>query len=196
MPFAAPFAASAASASSWASSWRPLGAGATLRGAVALAVRGRPPATVVAEAGADEHDEVARLHAASFDPAWSEDEIDRLARRPGTVVLLARAEGGGAEPALGFLLLRQAGAEAEILSVGVDPALRRRGAGDALVRAAIRRCQHDRLEELFLEVDAANRAAVALYRRLGFRQVGERKGYYPRDDAPPARALVMRLALA
>ena len=29
-----------------------------------------------------------------------------------------------------------------------------------------------------LEVAASNMAAIALYERLGFRQVGRRKGYY------------------
>ncbi len=43
---------------------------------------------------------------------------------------------------------------------------------------------------LFLEVDAANAAAIALYRGLGFERVAERKGYYRGRDA-----LVMKTAL-
>ncbi|TQF76591.1 ribosomal-protein-alanine acetyltransferase, partial [Elioraea sp. Yellowstone] len=45
---------------------------------------------------------------------------------------------------------------------------------------------------LFLEVAVGNAAARRLYGRLGFREVGQRRGYYP-DGAD---ALVLALALS
>jgi ribosomal-protein-alanine N-acetyltransferase len=48
---------------------------------------------------------------------------------------------------------------------------------------------------LFLEVGADNAAALALYRAMGFRQVGHRCAYYRRVDRPAADAIVMRLGL-
>jgi ribosomal-protein-alanine N-acetyltransferase len=49
---------------------------------------------------------------------------------------------------------------------------------------------------MFLEVDRANAAAVALYARFGFLEAGQRAGYYRRPDGKPATALVMRRDLA
>ena len=49
-----------------------------------------------------------------------------------------------------------------------------------------------RAEALFLEVDETNRRRIALYRRLGFLQVGKRPRYYETPTAAAAGALVMR----
>ena len=173
---------------------RPLQAvGATVGATVGIV--GAPPAIVTLEASENEMSAVADLHAETFSPAWSEDEILRLARRPGGSVWLARTEGRGRDRPLGFLILSRIADEAEIISVGVARKARRRGVGDALVRHAIREAQAARAATLFLEVDESNTGAIALYRRLGFRQVGERKSYYRDEAGRASRALVMSVPL-
>lgn len=171
-------------------------------GAIAKAplLAGRPRGVVVQDADVSDMRAVAAMHAASFSRGWSAHEIERLAARPGTSIYIARSEGGGREAPLGFVILSRDGAgpeaEAEIVSVGVPPRARRKGVGEQLMRHAVRECQTDRLGRLVLEVDETNRGAVALYRRLGFREVGARESYYRKGDGPPARALVMALDLA
>ena len=93
------------------------------------------------------------------------------------------------------MLVRVAADEAEILTIAVATSHRRRGVGRALIEEAMRRLYRDRVACLFLEVDAGNAAALALYHRLRFEKVGERKGYYAHGTVPGATALVMRADL-
>ena len=56
----------------------------------------------------------------------------------------------------------------------------------------LRELHAERAEALFLEVDETNVPALALYRRLGFREVGKRPAYYDRAEGGRSGALVMR----
>jgi len=139
---------------------------------------------------------IAELHGANFARGWSEPEIEQMMERPEVTLLVAREVGAPNKPASGFNIYRQTVDEAEILSVAVDHTKRGAGLGDRLMRTVIASLQGDRVKELFLEVDANNTAAIALYCKLHFEQVGERPGYYDREDSKSAvHALVMRRAL-
>jgi ribosomal-protein-alanine N-acetyltransferase len=48
---------------------------------------------------------------------------------------------------------------------------------------------------VFLEVERGNASALALYARLGFETVGERKNYYRKQGATGAPALTLRCDL-
>jgi len=95
----------------------------------------------------------------------------------------------------GFVISRLAADEAEILTIAVDAAFRRYGVGGALLRGHCARVAAAGAKSLFLEVDPENAAALALYRRLGFVEVGQRKGYYRRPDGQSATALVLKATL-
>lgn len=152
---------------------------------------------------------LAEIHATSFNKAWGEDEIDRLASMPGVALWIAKERGRGKAGAMGFALIRNSGQEAEIITIATDPARRRYGVGRALMEHTIRELHRDRVQQLFLEVDASNLAAISLYKSLGFKQVATRKAYYSstsqerettaallRDDATGSTdALVMSLDL-
>ncbi|SDU46427.1 ribosomal protein S18-alanine N-acetyltransferase [Stappia sp. ES.058] len=154
------------------------------------------PPPVIEEARPEDLAALADLHDRSFAVGWGADELVALARQSGVFILQARrANVMGSQAALGFVIVRKAADEAEILTIAVDPRQRRRGVGAQLMRAAISRLYADRVKALFLEVDAANAAAVTLYRSLGFRTVGTRKGYYQDSDGDGG-ALVMRIDLA
>jgi ribosomal-protein-alanine N-acetyltransferase len=93
--------------------------------------------------------------------------------------------------AAGFIFWRSLGEEAEILSIGVAPRMRRRGGARALLDEVVERARNEGVRKLFLEVDVANTAAAALYASAGFERIGLRKRYYKNGGD----ALVMRLNL-
>jgi ribosomal-protein-alanine N-acetyltransferase len=135
---------------------------------------------------------LADLHDRAFDRPWSAEEFEILLKGAGAFAVLG--EGGEPEEAKGFILCRAIAGEAEILTVAVDPAARRRGWGAALVEMAAGVAQQAGAAELFLEVAADNVAAIKLYETSSFDRVGLRKGYYPHPDGAKD-AVVMRRAL-
>lgn len=68
--------------------------------------------------------------------------------------------------------------DAEIESLVVSSAARRRGVGKALIELAVARARAVGKERMLLEVREGNQAAVALYRRVGFNEDGRRADYY------------------
>lgn len=133
---------------------------------------------------------LAALHALCFPPAeaWGEAAFARLLALPGVFGLLA-VEGG--EP-VGFVLARRAADEAELLTLAVVPARRRRGIAKRLVEACLAALAASGVGRIFLEVAADNDAAQALYRASGFRPLGRRRDYYGagRDALVLARPLI------
>ncbi|MFO1060154.1 MAG: GNAT family N-acetyltransferase [Dongiaceae bacterium] len=134
---------------------------------------------------------LAALHAACFDDAWSARSIGAMLATPGAFGLLAGAGDGAAdEGPAGFILLRAAADEAEILSLAVLPAARRRGVGRQLLAEAIDRLVEAGVRRLVLEVAENNAAARGLYAGAGFAEVGRRPGYY-RQGPRLVAALIM-----
>jgi ribosomal-protein-alanine N-acetyltransferase len=127
---------------------------------------------------------IAKLHAASFQRGWSEEELHQLLTDRNVVG--HRLTAGTA--LVGFILSRVAGGEAEILSVAVAPSWRGRGLSRPMLDLHLRRLAGLGARAVFLEVGETNAAAMQLYRRAGFYEVGRRKGYY--DGS--ATALVLR----
>ena len=69
--------------------------------------------------------------------------------------------------------------ELHVLNLATAPAFRRRGIAGRLLGRALDQGSRRGLEKAFLEVRVSNEAAIALYRRLGFRTTFRRPGYYP-----------------
>jgi [ribosomal protein S18]-alanine N-acetyltransferase len=102
------------------------------------------------------------------------------------------AEGPAGE-LLGWAGVMVIGETAEILTVGVVPAARRRGIARTLVAALLAEAVRRGAREVFLEVRVDNQAARALYASEGFLDVGRRRGYY---DGGRIDAVTMRRELA
>ena len=135
---------------------------------------------------------LSKLHAACFEAAWSEKDIAELLASPGCVALLAHSDDG----IVGLLIYRAVTDEAEIITIGVDPAFQRRGAGLYIISTAQDLLKSFKIKSLFLEVAADNKEAISLYTRAGFSNVGRRKAYYARKNGMAEDAIIMRAQLS
>lgn len=135
---------------------------------------------------------LAVLHREDFIRPWSDGEFASLIGQDTVFGFGALETGKGREGPVGFVLARLAAGEAEILTVAVARSHRRFGLGWKLMDAVLRELHAARAEALFLEVDEANAPAIALYRRLGFREVAKRPAYYSDSEGRKSAALVMR----
>jgi ribosomal-protein-alanine N-acetyltransferase len=153
----------------------------------------RPTPSRIAPLRREHAEACAAIHATGFAHPWSADEIAKLIAEPSSLGAAAL------DPAIltlrGFALSRQAADEAEILTIAVSPACRKLGVGRGLLHEHLQQATLSGARTMFLEVDAENAAALALYAHFGFVKVGERPGYYRRANGPPAKALVMRREL-
>jgi ribosomal-protein-alanine N-acetyltransferase len=135
------------------------------------------------------------LHEEDFSRPWSEHEFASLLEQEPVFGFAAWAVGQRKQGPAGFVLARLVAGEGEILTIAVARKFRRQGLGRDLMEAVLRELHAERAEELFLEVDETNVAAIALYRRLGFKEVARRPGYYEHTGTTRRTdALVMRRA--
>lgn len=135
---------------------------------------------------------MAALHREDFVRPWSGSEFAALLAQEAVFGYVARESSKRRADMAGFVLARLAAGEAEILSIAVTRSCRRSGLGWQLMDAVLRELHRQRADALFLEVDEANAPALALYRRLGFREVGKRPGYYSTETGQKSGALIMR----
>ena len=114
---------------------------------------------------------MAALHRACFTVPrpWAAAEFAELTANPMCFVI---------GDARGFAMGRAVAGEAELLTLAVDPLLRRQGIGATLVQNFLTAARGRGAESAFLEVIEDNHAARELYLKAGFVETGLRRGYY------------------
>ncbi|CAN97422.1 Ribosomal-protein-alanine N-acetyltransferase [Sorangium cellulosum So ce56] len=131
-------------------------------------------------------DEIDAVASAAFDvPQFSAREE---LRRPWTRCWVAREE----RRALAFLIAWHVADELHVLNVATCPAARRRGLATALMNRSLEYAQQQQVRLILLEVRRSNRAAIRLYRKLGFTAMGVRPRYYS-DNGEDAVEMVLTL---
>jgi ribosomal-protein-alanine N-acetyltransferase len=136
-------------------------------------------------------DAVVAVENCAYNFPWSRGNfIDSLAAGYQAEVLV---DAGAA--VVGYFVAMAGVDELHLLNITIAPAWQGQGHGRVLLAAVQQHARARGLASLWLEVRSSNERARALYRRLGFAEVGLRRGYYPaalrREDA-----VVMSLNLA
>lgn len=96
---------------------------------------------------------------------------------------------------IGYFLLFIALDDAHLLNITVRRACQGRGIGRIMLDQACSIARSRAASAMLLEVRPSNPQALAVYRHVGFQQIGLRKGYYPAAHQQREDAIVMRLGL-
>jgi ribosomal protein S18 acetylase RimI-like enzyme len=117
------------------------------------------------------------------------DDLTRVVGEPGSVLLVARDEGGAI---VGTLTLLVYATPSKVFGfvedVVVDAAARGRGIGEALVTEALRLAAERGAVRTELHSSSRREAAIRLYERLGFKRVDTNTLRYSHESRPGARA--------
>ena len=124
---------------------------------------------------------IAELERQCFSDPWSVEMLRPELPDDSHEFLLA-VEG---DKLIGYVGLMTVLDEGYLSNVAVASEHRRQGIAEALLKALLMRARARKLSFVTLEVRAGNTPAQTLYRKLGFTEVGVRRGYYehPREDA-------------
>jgi len=93
---------------------------------------------------------------------------------------------------IGYVIFWIIGEDVQINNIAVHPDFRGMGIGERVMRSVIEEVRFRGARLITLEVRPSNTAALALYKKLGFKMLGIRKGYY---SIPPEDAIVLGLHL-
>ena len=117
---------------------------------------------------------------------WSESQF---VESYGNVYVLL----SGNNEVVGFTVIFKTPPDAEIHNLFICNELRGRGVGKILLKQAIQMMSAE-VKKLYLEVSEDNNIAIALYKSLGFEEIGARKNYY-RKGSTASNAIIMHLLI-
>lgn len=150
-------------------------------------------------------DRIMAVMEAAFDPAygeaWNRRQVSDALTLASTHALVIDTAGAlipdGPQPAIaaGFVLTRHAADEEELLLIAVDPRFRRRGLGAVLVGHLLNAARKRGVTRIFLEMRRGN-PAIALYQKIGFTPIGERRDYYRTPSGERIDAITFGLSIS
>ena len=119
-------------------------------------------------------DELSNLHKKCFpNKPWSADDFRDL-KKSGCEIIMSEN---------GFIVYRTVADEAEIITIGVNPEMRRQGIAISMITIIEKTIKNQGIKKIFLEVASTNKPARKLYEKSGYKTVGIRSKYYDGIDA-------------
>lgn len=119
-----------------------------------------------------------------FSIPWSQKSFEDACQSEDNIYLVCEMNGQIA----GYCGLWTVLGEGNITNMAVSGGLRRLGIAEALMKEMEKRGMSKNVVTYFLEVRKSNEAAVNLYKKMGYVQIGVRKNFY---EKPVEDALVM-----
>ncbi len=132
---------------------------------------------IIRQAVPEDLDAIVNIEKACFPDPWSRESFARdIAENEFAYLAVLEAE--GLEALAGYADMTCILGEANIDSIAVVPEARGRGLGEALLSHMIDRATGQGCYLMMLEVRRSNEAAISLYKKHGFEEIGVRRGYY------------------
>ena len=137
---------------------------------------------------------VVEIEEQCFSLPWSKKSFEDSLMREDTIFLVCEENENVTDGSTitGYMGLYLSFDEASVTNVGVSPAFRKKGSGEALVVTAKEAAKEAGAECIFLEVRQSNAPAISLYKKLGFEELGIRKKFY---EHPVEDAIIMKVGI-
>jgi len=110
--------------------------------------------------------------------AFTKEQIAHLLRDYNSIGLVARIGDKIVGFVVGMIYVDRGALHGHILTIDVSPACRRKGIGQKLLQEIEKIFTQKDVSASHLEVREDNVAAVKLYRKLGYEEIGKLKNYY------------------
>jgi len=127
-------------------------------------------------------DEVLELEEITYEFPWTQGIFEDCLRNQYNSILYVKQK-----KIIAYLISQFIVNECHLLNLCVIQSERRSGLGEKMVHYLLNQTRQNNIESIFLEVRISNTAALQLYEKLGFNEVGLRRDYYPntngREDA-------------
>jgi len=158
---------------------------------VSVAIAPELPRAVLRDMRREDLPAVLDIERRSFAQPWSRAFFEKELATPFARLVVAVEEAVPRPQVIGYTCRWRVTDEVHLLNVAVHPERRGLGHGRALVAGVVGEAEAARARVVYLEVRAGNVIARRLYRQLGFKDLGVRRGYY----GPGQDAIVMELRL-
>lgn len=136
-------------------------------------------------------DSVMEIELYSFPTPWPRHIYEQDITQVESSRFYVALDGGPDGPVVGYIGNWFVQDECHVGSIATKREARGRGVAEALLVYTARQGLKEDLAYVILEVRVNNLAAINLYKKLGFKQVGLRKGYY-RDTGEDALLMAMQ----
>ncbi|TMB23223.1 MAG: ribosomal-protein-alanine N-acetyltransferase [Deltaproteobacteria bacterium] len=158
---------------------------------MSVAIAPELPRAVLRDMRHEDLPAVLEIERRSFAQPWSRAFFEKELATPFARLVVTVEEAVPRPQVIGYTCRWRVTDEVHLLNVAVHPERRGLGHGRALVAAVVAEAEVARARVVYLEVRAGNVIARRLYRHLGFKDLGVRRGYY----GPGQDAIVMELRL-
>ncbi len=119
-------------------------------------------------------DDLVKIEEQCFNSGFAEATFQKELENKIAFYVVAEHDG----MAVGYAGLWNMCQSADIMNVGVSPDFRRQGIAERMIAELEKFCRNSGIFEINLEVRVSNTPARQLYEKMGFCEIGIRKGYY------------------